>query len=130
TNDQIFNEVKRDISSIFEIKYLGEVKFYLGIEISRSNDGIFSINQQNYIKKVISDFGLDEAKISPIPLEPGYKKIQNTCTEFLPSNEQYQKLIGCLLYLSINTRPDIAVSVALLAQKTSKPTIGKPLKQL
>lgn len=71
---------------------------------------------------MISDFGLDEVKTSQIPLDPGYEKIQQTCSEFLPSNEQYQKLIGCLLFLSINTRPDIAASVALLAQKISKPT--------
>lgn len=122
TNNYIYDEVKCNISSIFDIKDLGEVKFYLGIEVSKSTDHIFSINQQHYIKKVVQDFGLSEAKISHIPLDSGYEKNQLSFNDILPSNEEYQKLIGCLLFISLNSRPDISASVALLSQKISKPT--------
>lgn len=37
------------------------------------------------------------------------------------SNTRYQQLLGCLLYISVNTRPDIAAAVAILAQKTCAP---------
>lgn len=42
--------------------------------------------------------------------------------DLLTSNAQYQKLLGCLLYISVNTRPDIAASVSILAQKVCQPT--------
>lgn len=38
------------------------------------------------------------------------------------SNERYWSLIGCLLYISVNTRPDIAASVGILSQKVERPT--------
>ena len=41
---------------------------------------------------------------------------------YLESNNEYRKLIGKLLYVSTNTRPDIAASVGILSQKISKPT--------
>lgn len=41
-------------------------------------------------------------------------------SELLPNNQQYQKAIGCLLYISVNTRPDI--SACILAQKVTSPT--------
>lgn len=39
----------------------------------------------------------------------------------MQSNEEYRKLIGMLLYLTTNTRPDIAASVSILSQKVTKP---------
>lgn len=122
TSQKIYEEIKRNISSTIDIRDLGEVKLYLNIQITKSTDGIYSINQANYIKKIINVFGLDEAKISNIPLDSGYEGIQTSFTDILPSNEQYQKLIGSVLYLSRISRPDIAIGVNLLFQKTSKPT--------
>lgn len=68
TNDQIVKKVKNNISSTFKIRELGEVKYYLNIEISKSEDGAYSINQEKYIEKVIQKFGLQDTKISKIPL--------------------------------------------------------------
>jgi hypothetical protein len=39
----------------------------------------------------------------------------------LPDNNEYRKIIGMLLYVSTNTRPDISASVCILAQKVEKP---------
>lgn len=68
TNDKIVKKVKNNISSTFKIRELGEVKYYLNIEISKSEDGAYSINQEKYIEKVIQEFGLQDTKISKIPL--------------------------------------------------------------
>ena len=40
----------------------------------------------------------------------------------MPNNETYQQLTGALLYLAVNTRPDIAASVAILSQHNKEPT--------
>lgn len=121
TNIDIIKKVERDISSTFDIRNLGEVKYYLGIEINSKN-GIYSINKKKYINKIVKGFGLEEAKTSKIPLDSGYEKNQIENKDLLPSNAQYQKLIGCLLFVSLNSRPDISASIAILAQKISKPT--------
>lgn len=100
---------------------MGEVKFFLKIDVKYEN-GIYSICQQNYIKKLLSKFGMENSKISKIPIDSGYEKEQNEDKDFLTSNEEYLKLIGSLLYVALNTRPDIAASVCILSQKITYPT--------
>lgn len=121
SSERMIRKVEKDISSTIEIRSLGEVKNYLKIEVER-NDGVYSIKQEKYIKKIVNEFGLENAKISKIPLDSGYEKEQSNNYTFLPSNANYQKLIGSLLYVALNTRPDIAASISILAQKVSKPT--------
>lgn len=72
--------------------------------------------------KVISDLGLQDSKISTYPLDPNYGKSTGADEDILLDNYLYQKFIGCLLYISINSRPDIAASVSFLARRVSKPT--------
>lgn len=115
-------QIERQISSIFDMRNIGDIKFYLGIQITRADDGIFSINQEKYINKVVHDSGMEDSKISNIPISFGYEKLQGEDNDILPTNEMYQKWIGSLLYIALNTRPDIAVGVNLLSQKVSKPT--------
>lgn len=64
-------------------------------------------------------FGLDQAKTSKYPLNPEYFQTES---EKLLDNTKYQKLIRSLLYLSVNSRPDIAAAVSILARKISEPT--------
>ncbi|XP_055920903.1 uncharacterized protein LOC129952370 [Eupeodes corollae] len=65
---------------------------------------------------------MSDAKTSKIPLDTGYFKNQMTDDELLDDNEIYRKAIGSLLYLSGNTRPDIAAAVSILSRKVSCPT--------
>ncbi|XP_055912820.1 uncharacterized protein LOC129946592 [Eupeodes corollae] len=65
---------------------------------------------------------MSDAKTSKIPLDTGYFKNQTTDDELLDDNEIYRKAIGSLLYLSENTRPDIAAAVSILSRKGSCPT--------
>jgi hypothetical protein len=114
----IDNKIK-SLNNTFELKCMGDVKNYLGIEITRDKNGIFSISQTKYIQKVASEFGLELTKGSKYPLDPGYHSLQDD--RMLESNNNYRKLIGMLLYISTNTRPDISASVGILSQRVSKP---------
>lgn len=115
----LIDEVKKQLNNEFEVRDLGEVKYYLGIQVEKSSDGIYSINQSKYIDELINKFQLQDAKTSNIPIDPSYGKSREEI--LLQSNEKYQQLIGSLLYITINTRPDIAVSVCLLSQKIITP---------
>lgn len=116
------NQVKDIIASKFDLEDLGEIKFYLGMEISKSSDGFYQLCQSAYIDKVASDFGLADAKDSKVPMGAGYGKASGDENEvLLLDNNKYQSLIGCLLYISVNSRPDITASVSILAQRVSTP---------
>ncbi|XP_062698389.1 uncharacterized protein LOC134284103 [Aedes albopictus] len=65
---------------------------------------------------------MEEAKPSKIPLDPGYLQTMEETSEMLPNNTQYASLVGGLLYVSVNTRPDIAASVSILGRKVSCPS--------
>lgn len=110
----------RNVSSKFELTSLGRVKHYLGIDIERDREGNFLISQETYINKIIEEADLQTGKESKFPLDTGY--FRNNEDELLNSNEQYRKLIGMLLYLTTNSRPDVAASVAILSQKISAPS--------
>jgi hypothetical protein len=114
----IARQLMKNIGSEFELKDLGNVKHYLGIDVRRDNQGHFLISQSKYIESIIEAAGLCEAKMSKFPLDTGYFKLDG---KLLSSNEEYRKLIGMLLYLSTNTRPDIAASVSILSQKVTAP---------
>lgn len=118
TNDKEFSmELMRKIGMDFEIKDLGKVKNYLGIDVEEIN-GEYFISQKDHIDKIVKEIGLVDGKESKFPLDTGYYKLEG---KELSTNEEYRKMIGMLLYLSTKSRPDIAASVAILSQKVSKP---------
>lgn len=106
----------------FTVTNLGDLKHFLGIEIETSANG-YKLNQQVYINKLAERFGLEDAKASKIPLDPAYlQKKEEEEQDQMASNAKYLSLIGGLLYVTVHTRPDIAVSTSILAQKSSCPT--------
>lgn len=118
SNEGLIGKVIAGLAKYFELKDLGEVRQFLGIDIHKLNEA-YCINQENYIQSIAQDFQLEEAKPEKFPIHPGY--YSTTCDEFLESNSEYRKIIGKLLYVSINTRPDISAAVCILAKRVSKP---------
>lgn len=121
TMEQI-SVIESILSSKFEMQNLGKIKLYLGIEVTRDDAGNFELCQSSYIGQIASKFGLQGAKEAKTPMDVSYYKSSSGSSAQLINNEEYQKLIGCLLYVSINSRPDIAASISILAQKVSNPT--------
>ena len=80
TEHEMIIRVANLLKEQFNLIDLGNLKHYLGIEVSRNKDGFYCIKQNNYIDKIINRFGLQDAKISKIPLDPGYLKIKNNHT--------------------------------------------------
>lgn len=116
-SETMINKLMESVACSFELRNLGGAKHYLGIDIEK-RDGKFLISQQNYIDKIITEAGLENAKTSRFPLDNGYHKQEGTV---LKGNQEYRKLIGMLLYLTTNTRPDIAASVSILSRRVEKP---------
>lgn len=108
------------MNNSFETNNLGPVKHYLGLQLERDLEGNFMISQSTYINKVIEETGLSDAKESKMALNPSYNK-SGAEEELLLNNKVYQKVIGSLLYLAVNSRPDISASISILARKVCKP---------
>uniref|UniRef100_A0A3Q7IWU7 SUI1 domain-containing protein n=1 Tax=Solanum lycopersicum TaxID=4081 RepID=A0A3Q7IWU7_SOLLC len=71
-NQELINQVRKDMQEMFKVKDLGELKFFLGIEIARSHEGIV-LCQRKYALELISEAGLSGAKPANTPLETNLK---------------------------------------------------------
>ena len=98
--------------SHFWIKDLGDLKYFLGIKVSRSQKGI-SISQQKYTLEILKDGGILGAKPVNFPMEQNTKL--SYARDLLKDPSQYRRLVGRLIYLTI-TRPNIMYSVHVLSQ--------------
>lgn len=110
-----------NLKKSFHISELGDIRYYLGMEVEKDRHGDYFLSQRKYIREVIETSGLIDAKVSKTPLDPGYVKNVRDGTP-LASNSEYQKLIGKVLYIAVNTRPDISTAVSILSRKTNRPT--------
>lgn len=109
-------EFGKALSQVFEIKDLGEVKRCLGMDFTRSKGGIF-VNQRTYISDVLRRFRMLECNPVATPMDPGIRLERgNPWSEEDGERPPYRELIGCLLYLSVATRPDIAHATSSLSQ--------------
>jgi len=127
SNTQLITEVKKSLHRQFKLKDLGELKFFLGIEVLRSSEGVI-LNQRKYILELIADAGLTGAKPASTPLESNLRltSVEHdlatgyTGDVVLHDITSYQRLVGKLLYATI-TRPDISYAVQTLSQFMQSP---------
>ena len=113
---------KKAIASKFKVEDLNEVKHVLGMLIKRDRKrGKLTISQSKYLEGILKRFNMEHCKPVSTPLEPG-KHFQNLPEEETATNiHEYQKLIGCLTYVTTATRPDLASAVGILSKFMSKP---------
>jgi hypothetical protein len=118
------DEIKVYLFDKFKMRDLGEAKKFLSIEITRS-DGFISINQRDYIDKIIQKFGIGGSKIRRTPLNAGTKEmVPKSEEELFGDINLYQQAVGSLLYLANGTRPDIAFAVGLMSRRLISPSKG------
>ena len=88
------------------------MKFFLGIELTRSKQGIF-ISQRKYVLDLLKETVMLGSKACDTPLELN-KKLSEDSNGELVDRGSYQRLVGKLIYLS-HTRPDIAFAVSIVS---------------
>ncbi|XP_070034247.1 uncharacterized mitochondrial protein AtMg00810-like [Nicotiana tomentosiformis] len=127
-NIQLIEETKQKLQQAFKIKDLGELRYFLGMEFSRSKRGIL-MNQRKYSVELIEELGLSTSKPAFTPLEYKQKYTLKELDDIagLEGDEQlkgkYQRLIGKLLYLTL-TRPNISFAIQTLSQFMQQPKIS------
>lgn len=109
-NDDLIVKCKKDLASEFEMKDLGLLHYFLGLEVwQRPNEIILS--QGKYAVDILKRFDMLECKSMVTPMEVNLKKLHDdAATSDLVEPTMYRQLIGSLMYL-VNTRPDICYAV-------------------
>ncbi|GMI96628.1 cysteine-rich RLK (RECEPTOR-like protein kinase) 8 [Hibiscus trionum] len=102
----------------FEMSMMGELSFFLGLQIKQMNDGTF-INQAKYVSDMLKKFGLENAKPQATPMSSSMKLDKDEGGKCVDS-KLYRSMIGSLLYLTAS-RPDIMFSVCLCARFQASP---------
>jgi transposase InsO family protein len=110
--------VMTNVGKEFDIKDLGNIKHYLGMDVERDRSGNYLISQGRYIDKMVEAANLVDGHHSKYPMDPGYYKLEG---KQLDSNDYFRKLIGMLLFAATHTRPDISASVGILSKRIMCP---------
>uniref|UniRef100_A0A2N9FMK4 Reverse transcriptase Ty1/copia-type domain-containing protein n=1 Tax=Fagus sylvatica TaxID=28930 RepID=A0A2N9FMK4_FAGSY len=111
-------DLQKFLSQQFEMKDLGTLSYFLGLEVTSSSDGYY-LSQAKYASDLLSKAGLTDSKTVSTPLELNVK-LNTTDGEPLSDATLYRQLVGSLIYLTV-TRPDLAYAVHLVSQFMSAP---------
>ncbi|KAI4387451.1 hypothetical protein MLD38_005281 [Melastoma candidum] len=107
TNDKLYTEFSELMTSEFEMSMMGELTFFLGLQIQQTDEGTF-LHQEKYTKQLLKRFGLEGSKPLSTPMATS-AKIDKDENGKEVDNKLYRSMIGSLLYLTAS-RPDILFS--------------------
>ncbi|GJU47921.1 retrovirus-related pol polyprotein from transposon TNT 1-94 [Tanacetum coccineum] len=119
TNTAMCNEFANLMTTKFKMSMMGQMSFFLGLQISQSPRGIF-LNQSKYASEIIKKYGLLTSDSVDTPMVEKNKldeDLQGTPVDAT----LYRGMIGSLMYLT-SSRPDLIYAVCLCARYQAKPT--------
>nr|GEW04875.1 hypothetical protein [Tanacetum cinerariifolium] len=107
------------ILGVFQMSAMGELTFFLGLQVQQRPDGIF-INQDKYVQEILTKFDLGSTRTATTPYEAPQPKSKNESDS--PVNVHlYRSMIGSLMYLTAS-RPDIMFAVSACSRHQVTPT--------
>ncbi|GJT33669.1 putative ribonuclease H-like domain-containing protein [Tanacetum coccineum] len=115
-DDIIFGSTKRSwcdefealMKSRFQMSYMGELTFFLGLQVKQKEDGIF-ISQDKYVAEILKKFDFVSVKIASTPIETQKPLVKDEEASDVDVH-LYRSMIGSLMYLTAS-RPDIMFAV-------------------
>ncbi|GJV63328.1 uncharacterized mitochondrial protein-like protein [Tanacetum coccineum] len=120
-DDIIFGSTKKELCSAFEklmyekfqMSSMGELTFFLRLQVKQKNDGIF-ISQDKYVAKILKKFRFIVVKTASTPMETQKPLLKDKDGEEVDVH-MYRSVIGSLMYLT-SLRPDIMFAVCACAR--------------
>jgi hypothetical protein len=110
---------KHELASEFEMKDLGMMHYFLGLEVWQRTDEIF-LSQGKYTIEILRRFGMTDCKSMTTPMVTNLKKLSGSSSDSdLIDPTMYRQLIGSLMY-QVSTKPDIFYAVNALSQFMSQ----------
>ena len=118
--EKLIEWCKQQLASKFEMKDLGLMHYFLGLEVWQLKDEIF-LSQGRYTIDILRRFGMMDCKSMSTPMTMNLKKLSGAATDSdLVDPTEYRQLVGSLMYL-VNTRLDICFAVSILCHFMCEP---------
>ena len=119
--EEAVNEIKSMLNENFKMDDRGALNWFLGMQILRSHDKI-TVDQKKYIETVLQQFNMSDCKAVATPGEVNLKLVKSDDEEQkLVDPKLYRSLVGSLLFIGKQTRPDILHIVNQLSRFLDKP---------
>ena len=118
TDEKLCKRFSKLMQSRYEMSMMGELTFFLGLQVSQRKDGIF-INQAKYIKDLLKKFDLEDCSSAKTPMATATKLDEDSKGKKVDISV-YRGMVGSLLYLTAS-RPDIMFATCLCARFQSCP---------
>jgi hypothetical protein len=109
------------MQSEFEMSLVGELTYFLGLQVKQMEDSIF-LSQSKYAKNIVKKFGMENASHKRTPA-PTHLKVSKDENGVSVDQSLYRSMIGSLLYLTAS-RPDIAFVVGVCARYQAEPKVS------
>ncbi|GKB87175.1 putative ribonuclease H-like domain-containing protein [Tanacetum coccineum] len=128
-DDIIFGSTKKELCTEFEklmhkkfqMSSMGELTFFLGLQVTQKDDGIF-ISQDKYVDEILKKFGFSTMKTASTPMETSKPLMKDENAEDVDVH-LYRSMIGSLMYLT-SSRPDIMFAVCACARFQVTPKVS------
>ena len=118
TNDDLCKRFSKLMQSKYEMSMMGELNFFLGLQVSQKTDGTF-ICQSKYVRDLLKKYHLEDSAPAKTPM-PTATKLDQDKTGKKVDITSYRGMIGSLLYLTAS-RPDIMFATCLCARFQADP---------
>jgi hypothetical protein len=117
-NDSLVQWFASSMESEFEMSMIGELSFFLGLQITQRPDGIF-ISQGKYLREMLKRFQMEDSKPVGTPMVTGCKLSKDDDSPDVDQSS-YRSMIGILLYIT-TSRPDIMHVVGMVGRYQAAP---------
>ncbi|GJZ86699.1 putative ribonuclease H-like domain-containing protein [Tanacetum coccineum] len=113
TKKSLCTEFEKMMHKKFQMSSMGELTFFLGLQVKQKEDGIF-ISQDKYVTEILKKFGFSDVKTASTPMETHKPLLKDAYGEDVDEH-LYRSMIGSLMYLT-SSRPDIMFAVCACAR--------------
>lgn len=108
-DEQMIQTIRGLMKKEFEMTDIGNIDTFLGMHIEHNREkGIIRMSQTQYLTKVLNKFGMNDCKPAATPIEKGIH-LSNEQKK-VDASVPYRELIGCLIYATQTTRPDLCAA--------------------
>ncbi|GKA99259.1 putative ribonuclease H-like domain-containing protein, partial [Tanacetum coccineum] len=121
TKKSLCTEFEKMMNKKFQISSIGELTFFLGLQVKQKEDGIF-ISQDKYATEILKKFGFTDVKTASKPVETQKPLLKDEGGEEVDVY-LYRSTIGSLMYLT-SSRPDIMFAVCACATYQVNPKVS------
>ncbi|KAJ9556751.1 LOW QUALITY PROTEIN: hypothetical protein OSB04_011365 [Centaurea solstitialis] len=118
TKPEMCQEFENTMKSQFKMSMMGELTFFLGLQVRQRPDGIF-INQAKYVQDLLKRFDFGGSNSAATPMPRNFQLSADTSGKPV-DQKTYRAIIGSLLYLTAS-RPDIVFSTGVCARYQCDP---------